>query len=94
MKRRFEVGARVHVQSRDQPRHVRTPYYIRGKTGVVLAVCGTLPNPELLAEGEMGVPYRRLYRVIFEQPDLWPAYTGGDRDTLVVDIFEHWLSAA
>jgi nitrile hydratase len=34
---------------------------------------------------------RVLYRVRFKQKDVWPDYTGGPNDTVVADIFEHWL---
>jgi hypothetical protein len=90
----FDVGERVRVDDRDQAGHVRTPYYIRGKSGTIESVRGTAPNPELLAKGELGLPYRRLYRVTFEQAAVWPDYTGGSRDRVVVDIYEHWLSRA
>jgi nitrile hydratase len=34
---------------------------------------------------------RVLYRVRFKQKDVWPDYTGGPNDTVVADIFEHWI---
>ncbi|MBI3992924.1 MAG: nitrile hydratase subunit beta, partial [Candidatus Lambdaproteobacteria bacterium] len=36
---------------------------------------------------------RPLYTVRFAQRDLWPDYGGQPHDTLVADIFEHWLEA-
>ena len=91
MKPLFEIGRRVRVDERDQRGHVRTPHYIRGKRGVVSEVCGPYPNPEELAQGRLGLPYRILYRVSFMQHDVWPDYRGGDADRVLVDLYEHWL---
>ena len=71
--------------------HVRTPYYIRGKTGVVERYCGSFPNPEELAQMRDGLPAQPLYRVRFRQKDLWPGYRGAGRDVLELEIFQHWL---
>jgi nitrile hydratase len=32
-----------------------------------------------------------LYRVRFEQQELWPDYNGGARDSTMIDLYEHWL---
>ena len=37
---------------------------------------------------------RPLYGVLFAQRDVWPGYTGPGEDTLVVDVYEHWLEEA
>jgi len=37
---------------------------------------------------------RSLYKVRFDQRDLWPDYNGGERDTVELDIYEHWLEKA
>jgi nitrile hydratase len=87
----FAPGDAVIVDKRDQPGHVRTPWYIRGKTGRVVERVRAFPNPEELAEGRTGVPYRMLYRVLLRQAEVWPDYAGPATDTLVVDIYEHWL---
>ena len=34
-----------------------------------------------------------LYRVQFRQADLWPGYAGGPNDSVVADLYEHWLEA-
>jgi nitrile hydratase len=56
-------------------------------------LAGIDPNPEHLAYGRLGHPPVPLYRVRFRQPELWPDYRGNAQDTVVVDIFEHWLEA-
>ena len=84
----------MRVQARFPQGHVRTPFYLRGKTGVVERLCGVFRNPESLAYGGSGLPERPLYRVRFAQRALWPAYPGPDHDTLDAEIYEHWLEPA
>jgi hypothetical protein len=89
---RFAAGDRVQIDTRAVFGHCRTPYYLRGTTGVVEAVLGRFKNPELLAYHKPGVPKRFLYRVRFSQRDLWTDYNGPAADILQADIFEHWLA--
>lgn len=87
----FNAGDRVHVRKVDAPGHIRTPHYIRGKTGVVERFVGFFKNPEELAYGRSGVPLRALYRVRFEQSHVWSDYDGAAGDTIDIDLYEHWL---
>lgn len=87
----FTIGQRVSVNAYYPPGHVRTPFFIRGKTGVIIDIAGSFANPEELAYGRNGLPKRALYRVQFQQTDLWPDYQGPVHDTTVIDIYEHWL---
>jgi nitrile hydratase len=91
---RFEVGDRVRVTRSFPPGHRRTPFYIRGKDGVIERVCGSFPNPEELAYGFSGEPRRVLYRVRFAQKDVWPDYQGPAQDRIELEIYEHWLEPA
>ena len=88
---RFRPGERVRVRSEDRPGHVRTPGYVRGRTGQVESVLGEFRDPESLAYGESGLPERPLYNVSFRQVDLWEEYPGPPGDELRMDIYEHWL---
>lgn len=90
----YAKGERVRVAALNPPGHRRTPFYVRGKTGVVERYVGEFRNPEELAYGFAGEPRRKLYRVRFRQRDVWPAYQGGADDTVDVDIYEHWLAKA
>lgn len=90
----FNPGDRVRVRSYAQPGHVRTPHYIRGKTGTVASLHGTFRNPESLAYGAEGLPKQPLYLVAFEQREVWPNYQASARDTIYVDIYQHWLDPA
>ena len=87
----FRPGDRVHVRKVDSPGHIRTPHYIRGKSGVIERFVGYFRNPEELAYGRSGEPLRALYRVRFVQSHVWPDYDGAPTDTLDIDIYEHWL---
>jgi nitrile hydratase len=90
----FEPGTRVRVRAAFPPGHVRTPWYTRGRCGVVESHAGDFANPEELAYGRSGAPPVPLYRVRFAQRDLWDDYAGPAHDSLVVDIYAHWLEAA
>jgi hypothetical protein len=90
----FAIGQTVRVRRAYPPGHVRTPHFVRGKTGVIESIAGTYANPEELAYGRDGRPERALYRVRFRQPELWPGYAGPAEDSAVVDLFEHWLEPA
>ena len=91
---RFRPGDHVAVRVVYPLGHVRTPYYIRGKSGIVERLCGVFGNPEELAYGRTGVPRQPLYRVRFQQRDIWPGYAGQLADTVDVDIYQHWLESA
>jgi nitrile hydratase len=94
MNARFGVGERVRVRSAYPLGHVRTPYYIRGKTGIVERILGPFRNPEELAYGRSGEPAQPLYRVRFLQREVWSDYSGSSADTVDVEIYQHWLEPA
>ena len=91
---KYHTGDRVRVRVGAPPHHFRTPSYIQGKTGQVVALCGVFPNPESLAHGGYGLPRQPLYRVEFAQTQVWGRYRGTQRDKILVDIYEHWLDPA
>jgi hypothetical protein len=88
---RYVPGDAVAVRALFPLGHVRTPYYIRGKRGVIERLCGVYGNPEELAYARSGLPKQPLYRVRFLQRDVWPGYRGHAQDTVDVEIFQHWL---
>ena len=90
----FASGDRVRVREACAPGHIRTPAYIRGRAGKVVAVLGRYPNPEELAFHRPGLPAPMLYRVRFAQHDVWPDYAGPAGDTVDVEIYKHWLDGA
>jgi len=90
---RFRSGDRVRVRFEDRPGHIRTPWYVRGKSGWVERVYGDFHNPESLAYGGDGLPTRTLYLVAFNQADVFGA-AEAPKDKVLVDIYEHWLDPA
>ncbi|MBY0337744.1 MAG: nitrile hydratase subunit beta [Acetobacteraceae bacterium] len=89
---RFAPGSRIRVKD-DRPEHlvrihIRTPHYVRGRSGTVQRVLGAFPNPEALAFNRPAEP-RVLYHVLFDQPPVWDEGQAGD--TLLIELFEHWL---
>ena len=90
-KPRFREGERVRVRALFPPGHVRTPHFTRGRRGKVVGIVGAFRNPEELAYGRRAGPEVYLYRVRFAQRELWPDYGGPEGDTLVADLYEHWL---
>jgi nitrile hydratase len=87
----YTPGERVHVRKVDSQGHIRTPHYIRGKTGTIERFAGYFKNPEAMAYGRPGLPLIALYRVRFSQAHVWPDYRGGPGDTVDIDLYEHWL---
>jgi nitrile hydratase len=90
----FRAGDRVRVIKAAPLGHVRTPWYIRGHTGVIERMCGMFRNPEELAYARSGEPKQPLYRVRFAQKDVWPDYHGRMGDVVEIEIFQHWLEKA
>ena len=91
---RFQPGQRVRVDDRGALGHCRTPWYLRGKTGVIAGIQGSFHDPEKLAYHKPGLPRQVLYKVRFRQADLWNGYNGHPEDDLEADIYEAWLIAA
>ena len=90
----IEPGQAVRVLEAEKVGHVRTPDYVKGKTGRVASVLGEFKDPESLAYGGSGLPEKTLYKVVFRQADLWEGYAGSHGDVLYVDVYEHWLEPA
>jgi nitrile hydratase len=85
----------VRVRQIERSGHLRTPAYVRGKSGWIERVHGVFRNPESLAYGGDGLPRQPLYMVGFCQSDLWSdRYVESANGTLYVDIYEHWLEVA
>ena len=95
LKPHFRVGDRVRVALAFPPGHIRTPHFVRGKSGVILRDFGAFPNPERLAYGMHGEPALTLYMVKFNMDEVWGgAGTYGPNDPVTADIYEHWLQPA
>ena len=88
---RFEIGDRVRIDDRAEPRHHRVPSYVKGQTGTVVRVCDEQGRPEVLSVQDSDTVSVPVYRVQLAQTDLWPGYSGAHQDTLEIEMFEHWL---
>lgn len=82
----------VRVRAWTPPGHVRTPWYLRGKTGRVERRLGTFLNPEALAYGRPAAAID-LYRVRFTMAEVWGADAERPDDTIDAEIFGHWLES-
>ncbi|MDG2285925.1 MAG: nitrile hydratase subunit beta [Alphaproteobacteria bacterium] len=88
----YPIGAKVRVAQGLPPGHVRTPLFLRGRTGEIVRHFGDFANPERLAYGLTGLPKLHLYQVLFTMDETWEgdgAYAPGD--TVAADIYETWL---
>lgn len=93
-KTKFKVGDAVRVDARPSLGHMRTPVYVRGKTGVVTGIQGRFHDPARLAYHRPGLPMRVWYKLRFRQTELWPRYNGDPGDHLELDLQEDWLMPA
>ena len=85
----YASGAHVRVRKVDSPGHIRTPHYIRGKTGTIERIHGCHAYPDAVASGKGDDP-QWLYTVVFQAHDLW----GPQADPTVsvsVDAWESYL---
>jgi len=80
----------VRVRTMMPPGHIRTPAYLRGKTGVIERELGPFKNPEQLAYGQEADP-KTLFRVRFTMEEIWGDAAECPTDTLDAEIFSHWL---
>ncbi len=87
----YSAGEIVRIRDIGKAGHVRTPQYVRNKVGLIDSYVGLFENPEERAYGRIGSKPIPLYRVRLKQNDLWPDYVGGDSDSLVLEIYDHWL---
>jgi nitrile hydratase len=92
--RRFSVGDAVVVLDLGKAGHVRTPHYVRGRRGRVVAFVGCFLNPEALSIGDTSGPAVPLYRIAFPMHALWPDARRDAEDRLCIEIYDHWLAPA
>lgn len=84
---RYAVGDRVRVRRMRPAGHTRCPRYVRGATGVVEAIRGNDPLPDI---GPYKGPVQPVYAVAFESEALFGPSEEG-RWTVLLDLFEDYL---
>ena len=89
----FKLGDRVAVKQRVTGGSNRTPFFIRGKKGVVAYYHGPAGNPRDLAYGGTGEPELPLYTVSFHMAHLYDEDPDFLHDRVLVDVWEDWLEA-
>ena len=87
------LPSRVRVKTWAPPGHIRTPGYLRGKTGEIERRLPAFPNPELLAY-RLPAPEAPLLRVRVTMAEIWGPDTPHPDDTLDAEIYAHWLEPA
>lgn len=87
------MAERVRVKSWMPPGHIRTPAYLRGKTGEIERRLPAFPNPELLAYNQPA-PAIPLLRVRFTMREVWGVEAERPDDVIEAEIFAHWLDPA
>jgi hypothetical protein len=79
----FRIGDRVRVKRANPAGNPRTPAYVRGRSGIVTALHGSIVNPL-----DHRAVYPPLCSVLFRVREV---FGGASRDTLSVDLHEDWL---
>jgi nitrile hydratase subunit beta len=87
---RYAAGARVRVRRMRPAGHTRCPRYVRGATGVVEAIRGNDPLPDI---GPYKGPVQPVYAVAFDSEALFGPSDEG-RWTVMLDLFEDYLEDA
>jgi hypothetical protein len=99
MSARFALGDRVSVRQGSTQEGGSTPYYVRGKSGIVEEVGEASNNPvqllanpvQLLADRGATTPPRKIYRMRFAAREVWPESPDAPGDTLALRISEDQL---
>ncbi len=84
MTNEFQVGKRIRIKKENPDGTHRTPKYIMGKTGTILASHGNVSNYEIDHREDWGP----LYTVQFDTAEI-SGING--RDKILVDVHEDWL---
>lgn len=84
---RFAPGDRVRTRAVDPDRHTRLPAYARGRTGRVLAVTGSWPLADDVAQRRAEPRVEPVYTVAFAAGDLW----GEGTHEVTLDLWQSYL---
>lgn len=84
---------RVRVSARMPIGHVRTPAYLRGRTGTIERTLGPFPDPERRAYMQPAENLQ-LRRVRFTMAEIWGPDAENPDDTIDAEIYDSWLEPA
>jgi nitrile hydratase subunit beta len=88
---RFAVGERVSIRKGSPQESGTTPYYVRGKSGIVEEICAPFTGPDRTASKPAEGAPLRSYRMRFSAREVWPELPGASGETLTMRISEDWL---
>ena len=88
---RFAVGERVSIRKGSSRENDSTPYYVRGKSGIVEEICAPFTNPYRTASKPAGRAPPRTYRTRFSAREVWPELPGASGETFIIRLSEDWL---
>ncbi len=88
---KYEIGQRVKVLSQVPGGTTRTPFFVRGKKGVIVYSHGPVGNPRELSFGNRNAPKVPLYGVSFHMAHLYDEDPDVVIDRIIVDVWEDWL---
>jgi len=88
---RFAVGERVSIRKGSSRENDSTPYYVRGKSGIVEEICAPFTNPYRTASKPAGRAPPRTYRTRFSAREVWPELPGASGETFIIQLSEDWL---
>ncbi len=80
----------VRIKYAHPPGHVRAPYFLRGKRGIVITNLGPRIDAERSAYRQTA-PKIDLYRVRFSMAELWGDQAEHPFDTVDAEIYDNWL---
>jgi len=83
---RYSLGDRVRVKVSSSGPNPRTPHYVRGKTGVIVALHGPTKAPH-----DHRGTYPFLYTIAFSISELTRTAA---KDRVLLDLHEEWLDPA
>ncbi|GGF93434.1 nitrile hydratase subunit beta [Paenibacillus abyssi] len=89
---KYKPGTVVQAKLAATLGHTRIPRYIRGKQGVIEAVHGHSPIPDIRVDQGLSL-YQPVYRVRFKARELW-GEDASPKDTLCIELWEDYLEQA
>lgn len=87
----FSIGDRVMIRTEVPGGTNRTPFFIRGKKGIVVFAHGPAGNPRDLSQGGTGEPKLPLYGVSFHMAHLYDDDPQVVHDRVIVDVWDDWM---
>lgn len=86
----FSVGDAIRARNLNPIHHTRSPRYVRGRQGTVMAISGAFPLPDATVLGVNETQW--VYRVSFNGRELW-GDRGHERDFVILELWEGYLEA-